>query len=70
MGYGNKKTCSRKHDEKKRIYTHESPSIKKKSWTHEGPSIQKNREREKDSPCPKKENGEIWFMKGVYTSST
>ena len=27
--------------------------MKKESWTHEGPSIQK--EREKDSPCPKKE---------------
>ena len=27
---------------------------KKESWTLEGPSIQKERQRERDSPCPKK----------------
>ena len=56
MGYVKKKTCSRKHDEKK-SWTHEGPSIQKKkreSWTLEGPSIQKKRERDRDSPCPKK----------------
>ena len=38
---------------------------KKKNWTHEGPSIQRKKKRERDSPCPKNENGERWFMKGV-----
>ena len=39
----------------------------KKCWTHEGPSIWKKKTR--DSPCPKKENGERWFIEGVYTPS-
>ena len=43
--------------------------FKKKVWTHEGPTIQK-KERKKYSPCPKKQNGERWFMKGGYTPST
>ena len=47
---------------------HARESMMKKSWTHEGPSIQKKKrrvghlkvqvfkkkERERDSPCPKK----------------